>query len=177
MTQKKKHTNILRIYGKKPRTSKTSKRLTYKGFNFFLHRSTVETGGHIMLYWDKEPYPNIALIVCRSDDVPQIIVEQWLDKNMDKLIDKLQHLNDYAQVPREFLKKISDVNNGYRIIEGSNREKGFRLITHKHNSGHIYLWCNPNEAPTKSIKGTRLLDGAKIYKEYLKRIEKVKHSR
>lgn len=163
-TQKK----LLRVYGKKPRASKSSIRITYKGFAFFLHRSKGETAGHIMLYWDKEPYPHIKLLICNADDSPQIVAEHWLDNNMDDLIDKLQRLNDYAQVPKEFLKKIN-VKNEYVILTGNEDKSKMKLAVHKHEGDFVYMWCDINEAPTLSIKGSRVLDSDKIYEEYLKR--------
>jgi len=143
---------ILRVYGKKPRASKTSRRIHFKGFDFFLHRSKAETGGHIMIYWDKVPYPCIKLLVYNDDDDIEEKATEWIDNNLDKVIDKFQRLKDYAHVPREFLAKMNpNGKNNYDIVEGSNRKPFYQLVTVDHNGEYLYLWCNPNEAPTKAL--------------------------
>lgn len=162
---------FLRTFGKKPRASKTSKRMHYKGFDFFLHRSSAETGGQIMLYWDRIPYPYISLIIHDKEQMDEITVQKWIDLNLDKIIDVFQKLDEFVHIPKDIMKKMNQKKYTYEILDKLDRSKKYRLVVHKHEDDFVYLWCNPNDAPTKAHKGKQILDTDVIYKEYLKRKE------
>lgn len=143
----------------------------YKGFDFFMHRSVAETGGQIMLYWDKPPYPFIKLIMHEKNQLDEITVQRWIDDNLDKLIDVLQRINEFIQIPKDIMKKMN-TEAKYKILEEHDGSVGLKLVCAPiGNDEYLYLWCDPSEAPTKTVKGKPKLDIQKIYSEYLRRKE------
>lgn len=102
--QNQNNVKLLVTFGKKPRASASSKRYSYRGMNFFLHKSVAETKGNIYLYNDNVPYPLIACFAMGKDDT-QETVTKWIEVNFDNIKARLSLVSDYIQIPWEVWKK------------------------------------------------------------------------
>lgn len=156
-------------YGKKPRGSKTSKREVIEGLPVFLHYGTA-TGHSIIAYHDSKPYPRIAVFAGSSywnckDKLDAFFSERILDIRQE-----LDTLNVHFGIPKDILDKAIHNRNRYEIYNKHPNKDGFRLVFKEHEGEYIYLFANPSSAPTKNIKGKKVLDGDKIYGEYISRL-------
>ena len=102
--QAQKQVKLQITFGKKPRASASSKKYSYRGMNFFLHKSTAETKGNIYLYNDDKPYPLIACFAMGKDDT-QETVTNWIEVNFDNIKARLNSISDSIQIPWEIWKK------------------------------------------------------------------------
>lgn len=157
------------IYGKKPRASKTSKREVLDNIPVFLHFSNGSTGGNIVCYYDKPPYPRICVASgmtywdCRSK------IEEFFSKNSLDIKYRLENLDKNYGIPYDIMDKQTKLNDNLYDIFTEPGGKGFRLITPFIDGEYIYLYADPVFAPTKNIGGKSVLDSNAIAQEYLRR--------
>ena len=156
-------------YGKKPRGSKTSKRETINGIPVFLHYSNASTGSSIICYHDVKPYPRIVVAAGEKYWTCRDKLYKFFDDNLLDIRHALDTLDSNFGVPKEYMDKIILDSSKYKIYDKNPKTHGYSLVVHKHLDDYVYLFANPDEAPTKNIRGKKVLDGDKIYVEYVSR--------
>lgn len=101
---------FVRVLNKKPRASKTSKRHNIGGLDFFFKCSTAYTGGAIMIFYDKPPFPFIKVINQAyhysrggwySNEEITEIAKKWCIDNHPAIITKLKDLDTYIKIDEE----------------------------------------------------------------------------
>ena len=174
MTLKKKQPrdNLLVVFGKKPRKSKTSLKYEYLGQKFYLYSSKAKTNGNYMLFLDVEPYPLIAVFGMSQDD-DYTIVHEWIKKHLTDIKIKLGDYRDKIQIPFDswmlIQKNQKKINRTYEIYDDGLMRAGSKLVVVELNGEHLYLRVT-GKFPTRrtSMNNTVPEDGM-ILKEYLRR--------
>lgn len=92
------------VYGKKPRGSKTSKKISYKGMNFFLHQSKAGTRNNIDLYHFEPPYPLIYCFYMSKLHTDKRVTD-WIEKRFDDIRERLKDIDENIQIPVEIYTK------------------------------------------------------------------------
>jgi len=164
---------LLIVFGKKPRASKTSKRFSYLGSNYFLYSNKVNTSGVALVFLDSPPYPLIAAIPRESNESFDE-VHEWIRNNTKDIQVKLGDYRDRTQLDLEswFLinKNKKKLNRSFTIHEES---KPFcKLTTIEIDGEWVYLWLDMKECPTKRSKMNNIIIDSELVKiEYLRRKE------
>jgi hypothetical protein len=155
-------------YGKKPRGSKTSKRDTINGIPVFLHSSSADTGGGVVAYWDRVPYPRIIASAGSTYWIARDKVEEFFSKNALEIDEALKTLDKNFGIPKEFFDKKFKTYD-YEIYEGNPWKEKYRLVTPYYNGEYLYLWIIPDLAPYRNVNNKKIPDVNAILEEYLKR--------
>lgn len=156
------------IYGKRPRVSKTSKRDALHGIPVFLHSSKAETGGNIVCYWDKFPYPRICVSAGNTYWECRNKLDDFFSKNSIEIQDKLNSLDHNYGIPKDLIDKNYE-NSGYEIHDKNPNNSDFKMITPYYANSYIPLWVNPVDAPSKNSSGKKIVNSDKVLDEYLRR--------
>lgn len=94
------------VLEKKPRASKSSKRHTIGGLDFYFKMGVTELGGALKIYYDAKPYPYLHFIPQRHDaktgwysqeEIESVGIDWCIDNNAN-IIKTLKELDTYIKI-------------------------------------------------------------------------------
>jgi len=164
--------NLLVVFGKKPRKSKTSLRYEYMGYKFYLYSNKANTSGNYMLFYDVEPYPLIA-VFGMSQGEDYTIVHDWIKSHLADIKKMLGDYRDKIQIPYNswllIQKNNKKINRTYEIYDDGKMRAGTRLVFIEVDGSYLYLRVG-GKYPTRRTSMNNVVPEAEmIYDEYIRR--------
>ena len=171
-TTKKNKDNLLVVFGKKPRKSKTSLRYEYLGYKFYLYSSKAKTSGNYLLFYDVAPYPLIAVFGMSQDDT-YTVVHDWIKSHLADIKVMLGDYRDKVQIPYDswilIQKNYKKINRTYDIYDDRKMRAGTKLVSIYTPDGYIYLRVSGKYPTRRTSMNNIVPEDEMIYKEYLRR--------
>jgi len=169
-----KDVEILVVFGKKPRASRSSKRYEYRGDKYFLYSSKTHTYGNVMIFSDVAPYPLIAVVVITRDET----IEKAYDWIKEHSLDIKALLGDYrhrVQIPIDswflILRNVKKLNREYGIYPSDSHVPYTKLVCMYIDEKYVYVKVDEHAPTKRSGLNNLVIDEDAVKLEYLRRVE------